>query len=202
MKKIFIAFSALFMAGVVAILIVLNCIDKNVNISHAEPSVIRIYNKSTSPTVNTGYDSEDDEYAEILTRINEMTNLSYYTRLINLKTLDTRIEPSISGTFMKWSSEIKSGNLVIELEFTEQQDVVVYDGGNTRVISFYVMSYVISKTDAFSDILVYYSNTNASGTQREESYAKNDPLVLKGFAGDVIDYADEITAELKASANS
>jgi hypothetical protein len=132
-----------------------------------------------------------DEYAKIIDKVSNITNLSYYQRLTNLKTLETKLEVSDADTYIKWSSDIKSKYLVIEFEFTEEQDTIVYEGGNTRVISYYCLSYVITKTKGFTDVLVYYSTTNSSSS-RDESYAKCQPLILKGFVLFEISISDNI----------
>lgn len=201
MKKIFIAVSALIMVAVVVVIIILNTGKINVQIEFKEPSVIRVYNESTNPTVNTGYDSKTDEYSKLIDKVSKITNLSYYQRLTNLNTLETNIEVSDKDTYIKWSSDIKSKYLVVEFEFTDEQDVVVYENGNTRVISYYCLSYVITKTKDFTDVLVYYSTTNSS-SQREESYAKCQPLILKGFVSDIVEYADIIQAKASAENSS
>lgn len=191
MKKVFIVLASILMAGVVAIIITINCMKKNVAIEHDAPYTIRVYNKSTNPNNNTGYKAETAEYSIINEKVNNITNMSYYDRLLKFKTLDTKLELSTDGTYVKWTSDLKSKNLVIEFEFEEEQDLVVYDNGNTRVISYYCISYVINKTNTAADVAVYYSTTRDS-TTREESYAKCDPIILKGYTGDIISYIDSL----------
>lgn len=193
MKKVFISISAIFMVVVVVIIILLNTMKKNVNIEFENPTTIRVYNKSTNPTVNNGYKKGSEEYDKLIYLINDMTNLTYYQRLLYLKTIDTKIEGSEDGTFSVWNSDIKSKNLVIELEFDDEQDVVVYQGEHSRVISYYCISYVFSNVDKMGEVVVYYSTTNSS-SNRDESYAKCTPMVLKGNVSDIVNYANQITS--------
>ncbi len=191
MKKIFIAISSVLMAIVIAVLVTLNVKKKNVAIAFETPSVIRIYNNSTSPIKSDGYSKDDKEFNEIIELVDKMTNISYFNRLLDLKTLDTKIEVSNDDTYVTYSSDLKQGNYVIEFDFAEEQDLVVYENGYTRVISFWCASYVISKDKGMTEIVVYYSNTNSSQT-RDESYAKNDPIVLRGYVSDLVEYIDSL----------
>ena len=192
MKKIFIIISSVLMVAVITLLVTLTQINKNVNIKFDNPAKIYVYNESTNPTKNDGYTENDEAYATLVNKINNMTNMSLFKRLVELKTLDTKVEQSKDGTFAKWTSELKSKNLVIELDFgTELQDMIIYENGNSRVISFYCISYVITKTSSLNDIIVYYSGTNDT-TAREEQYAKCEPIVLKGYGTDLIKYIDSL----------
>ena len=193
MKKVFIAISAVLMASVLAVLITLNVKKKNVAVAFDTPSVIRVYNKSSSPVKSAGYSKEDKEFNEIIECIDEMTNISFFDRLLDLKTIDTKIEVSNDGTYISYSSDLKQGNIVIELDFSEEQDLVVYENGHTRVISYWCISYVISPEEGATDIVVYYSNTNSS-QNRDESYAKNNPIILKGYVSEIIEYVDSLSA--------
>lgn len=193
MKKIFIAISAVFMVVVVAVLATLNVKKKNIGVAFGSPTAIRIYNNSTSPINSKGFSKDDNEYSEIIDLIDDMTNISYFNRLLDLKTLNTKIEISNDETYVSYSSDLKNGNYVIELDFNEEQDLVVYENGYTRVISYFCILYVISKDESMSDIIVYYSNTNDSQT-RDESYARNNPFVLKGYVSEITDYIDAMSS--------
>lgn len=188
MKRVFIIISAVLMVAIISLLVTLTQVNKNVNIKFDEPEKIYIYNESTNPTKNDGYSKTDEAYTELVNKINNMTNMSLFERLVKLKTLDTQIEQSKDGTYVKWTSELKSKNLVIELDFgPNEQDMIIYENGNSRVISFYCISYVIPKTSEITDIIVYYSGTNDT-TKREEHYAKCESIVLKGYGAEIIKY--------------
>lgn len=191
MKKRFIAISALLTAVVVTLLIVLGTVRKNVCLEYDAPSVIRIYNQSTNPIKNDGYTKDDEPYKVIIEKLTQMTNMTLMQRLNKLKNLKTNVYVDSAGTYNSYKSEMKKENLVIELDFSEEQDVVVYDDGNTRVVSYWCISYVITKLDDFTEIVVYYSTTNSS-TAREESYAKCDPIILKGFTQDIVNYVNSL----------
>ena len=191
MKKIFIAVSSFFMVAVITLLIVLGNVRKNIVFEYDRPSVIRVYNKSTNPIKNEGYTKNDEPFELIVKKLKEMTNMTLMQRLNNLKTLNANVNVDSAGTYNSWQSEMKKDNIVIEMDFPEEQDLIVYDGGNTRVISYWCLAYVITTYDNFDEIVVYYSTTNSS-TAREESYAKCDPIVIKGYTEDIVRYVNAI----------
>ena len=191
MKKIFIAVSSFFMVAVITLLIVLGNVRKNITFEYDNPSVIRVYNKSTNPIKNDGYNKNDEPYKNLIKKLKEMTNMTLMQRLDNLKTIKANVNVDSVGTYNSWQSEMKKDNLVIELDFAEEQDLVVYDGGNTRVISYWCLAYVITTYENFDEIVIYYSTTNSS-TAREESYAKCDPIVIKGYTEDIVRYVNTI----------
>lgn len=191
MKKIFIAVSSFFMVAVITMLIVLGNVRKNIVFEYDRPSVIRVYNKSTNPIKNEGYTKNDEPFGLIVEKLKEMTNMTLMQRLNNLKTLKANVNVDSAGTYNSWQSEMKKDNIVIEMDFSEEQDLVVYDGGNTRVISYWCLAYVITTYENFDEIVIYYSTTNSS-TAREESYAKCDPIVIKGYTEDIVRYVNTI----------
>lgn len=191
MKKIFISIASVLMVIVIALIITLSRVKTNVRIEYDEPSVIRVYDESTSPVKSDGYTPEDKQYEKLHKLVNNLTNISLMNRLIKLKTLHTNVEINKDGTFVKWTPELKSKNLVVEFEFEEEQDAVVYDEGHTRVVSFWCLAFVVSKAQNFEDIIVYYSTTNSSDA-RDESYAQNDPILLRGYASALIEYAESL----------
>lgn len=192
MKKIFISVSAFFMVAVVTLLIVLSTVKKNVAIEYDAPSVVRVYNKSTNPTKNEGYKKTDDEFSVILEKLNQMTNLTLFKRLNKIKSLSSNIYIDTAETYATWKSEIKKDNLVIELDFDTEQDIVVYEDDHTRVLSYWCMSYVITENKGFTEVVVYYSTTNSS-TTRDDSYAKCTPIILKGNVTDLVKYVNSLS---------
>lgn len=191
MKKIFIAVSSFFMVAVITLLVVLGTVRKNIKFEYDTPSVIRVYNKSTNSIKNEGYTKKDDEFNVIIDKLNQMTNLTLLQRLNKMKSLDAKVEIDSLGTYNNWRSEMKKENIVIEIDFDDEQDLVVYDGGNTRVISYWCLVYVITTYENFDEVIVYFSTTKDS-TAREESYAKSDPVIIKGFTEDIVRYVNSI----------
>ena len=180
------------MVAVITLLVVLSSVRKNIEFEYDTPSVIRVYNKSTNPVKNESLTEKHDEFGVILKKLKEMTNLTLMQRLNKMKSLKSDVKIDSIGTYNSWRSEMKKENIVIEIDFDDEQDLVVYDGGHTRVVSYWCMAYVITGYENFDEVIVYFSTTKDS-TARESSYAKCDPVVIKGFTEDIVRYVNTIT---------
>lgn len=184
MKKVFIVIASLLMAVVITLLIVLNSLKKEVGIELENPVSISVYNKSNNPVI---YDKEDAQYAQIMEKLNNVSRMSLFDRLLKLKTLEAKVEISKDDTYVKWNQEISNENYVVELTYNEEQDIVVYDGDYTRVISYMCIYFVFNGMSDFSDIAIYYSGTNDS-TIKQEKYASCEPIIINGYTGDLVNY--------------
>lgn len=182
MKKIFAIISGAI-SGVLILFIICMCFIKvNIKIDKGAPKTIYLYNKSTAATTSSGYESGSAEYKKIMKDLEKLTNISIFNRLNNKTKLNDKIQIDTSGNFAKWTTDLKQSNIVIELIYDTQQDVVVYDNGKSRVISYWCISYVIPTTKKFADVVAYYSTTNDS-TKKDSFYASCMPLNFKGMAG-------------------
>ena len=79
----------------------------------------------------------------ILKKLKNVSSVSIFTRLVNQTDASPKVEQDLNGTFTSYSTDIKQENIVIELVYDKQQDIVVYVGEDTRVISYFCLSYVI-----------------------------------------------------------
>ena len=191
MKKIFSIISAI-MSGVVLLFVLTLCFIKtNVKMDRNNPAFIYVFNKSTTATVANGYSKNNAEYEKVLKRLNKVSSVSIFTRLVNGADVNPKIEQDLNGTFSKWSTDIKQNNVVVELVYDREQDMIVYVGDDTRVVSYFCLSYVIPLTKDFSDIIVYYATTN-SDDGKNQSYQECSPLVIKGKAGSMLKYVDTL----------
>ncbi len=190
MKKIFSIISAVICGVVVLFVSTLSFIKPNVKLVQNTPANIYVFNESSTATKANGYNTESAEYNEILKRLKKVTAVSMFTRLVNQSEPTPTVQQDLSGTFTKWSTDIKQENIVVELVYDKMQDVVVYVGDDTRVISYMCISFVIPTTKKFSDVVVYYATTN-SVESKNESYTTCDPLVVKGKSGSIAKYINK-----------
>ena len=191
MKKIFSIVSAVICGLVFSFIITMCFVKKNVGIQNNRPKFVTVFNKSTTATASNGYEEGTAEYTETLNQLKGLTNISLFNRLRNGTTLKHRIDQDMVGKYTKWSTALKSNNIVIELTYDREQDVVVYNGENTRVISYFCLAYVIPVSNEFEDVLVYYSDTNDS-TKKDTRYAACNPLIVKGMAKKLIKYVNSL----------
>jgi len=187
-KKIFVIIASVICAFVATFVITTNAIRSNVTIAIGSPYSVIIFDHST-----TGVESKEEAiFNGISEKLNETTNVSVYDKMINRFTLSKKIYQDSEGKYTKWSTDILTKNLVVEVIYNSMQDLVVYDGEYSRVISYYCISFVIPETKNFTEIVVYYSFTqNNDNNEKNKSYAECTPLVLCGEA-------DELSAYIKS----
>ena len=186
-KKIFVIIASVICVLVASFVITTNAIKSNVSIAIGSPYSVIIFDHST-----TGVESKEQAiFNEIGSKLNDTTNVSVFDKMINKFTLSKKIYQDSENRYAKWSTDILTKNLVIEVIYNSMQDLVVYDGEYSRVISYYCLSFVIPETENFTEIVVYYSFTqNNDNNEKNKDYASCTPLVLCGEA-------DELSAYIK-----
>lgn len=185
-KKIFIAIACSITVLISAFLIALNNIKSNVCIAVGNPYSVVVFDHST-----TGNEIKDEKVLEkFYKQMEKLTNVSVYDKLINKASIEKKIFQDSNDKYAKWSTDLLNKNLVIEIIYNSIQDLVVYDGNNSRVVSYYCISFVIPKTDDFTEIAVYYSLTS-SNDEKNQQYRDNTPLTLYGNAKELIKFIDK-----------
>lgn len=187
-KKIFIVIACSITVLISAFLIALNNIKSNVCIAVGSPYSVVVFDHST-----TGNEIKDEKVLEkFYNQMEKLTNVSVYDKLINRASIEKKIFQDSNDKYAKWSTDLLNKNLVIEIIYNSIQDLIVYDGNNSRVVSYYCISFVVPKTDDFTEIAVYYSLTsNSEGNEKNESYAACTPLTLYGNAKELIKFIDK-----------
>ena len=192
-KKIFVVVSAIIVAVMVALVVTLKNVKSNVHINYASPYKVNIFDHSTVAIDSNKFLDEDGGYDNILSKINEITNISAFEKLINRVNLDEKIIQDSEASYTVWSTDIKNKNIVIEFTYDKEQDLVVYKNGKTRVISYWSLALVIPSDGGFTEIIAYYANTNEStGTVKDKSYASCEPLVMHGNFTEFYNYLKSI----------
>lgn len=188
LKKVFVAVAALISILTASFVISICSIKSNVGIAFGTPYSVVIFNNST-----TGDEfKEETQHAKLQPEIYKLTDLTVYEKLVHKVTLDKKIYMDTSGKFSKWTTDLLNKNLVIEFIYTQMHDLVVYDGDDTRVISYCCLSLVIPNKTDYTEIAAYYSMTsNTENNEKNESYASNTPLILHGNAKEFVSFVDE-----------
>ncbi len=188
-KKIFIAIACVISAITASFVISVCNIKSNVGIALGTPYSIVVFNHST-----TGKEIKNEETInKFYNEMNEITNVSVFDKLVNGVTIRNRIFQDSSNKFAKWSTDLLNDNLVVEIIYNSMQDLIVYDGKDTRVISYYCISFVIPDTKDFTEIAVYYSLTsNVDNNEKNDSYRSNTPLILYGNASEFAEFVKTV----------
>ena len=189
LKKIFIILACVISALTASFIITVCNVKSNVGIAVGSPYSIVIFNHAT-----TGKELKKEEtIAEFQNQMANLTNLTVFNKLVHGVGLKNRIYQDSNGKYAKWSTDLLNKNLVVEIIYNSMQDLIVYDGNDTRVISYYCISYVIPKTDDFTEIAVYYSLTsNKDNNEKDDSYRANTPLILYGDAEELLEFTKTI----------
>ena len=191
-KKIFIIIASFICVLVVSFVITITNVRSNVSIAIGKPYSVVVFDHAT-----TGVESKDEEmFKKIDAQLSGTTNLTVFDKLINGFTLDKKIYQDSKGTYAKWSTDILTKNLVIEIIYNSMQDLVVYEGDDSRVVSYYCLAFVIPTTTDFTEIPVYYAFTqNTDNNEKSKSYQECTPLVLYGNAEELSEFVKTIKGE-------
>ena len=193
MKRIFIIIASIFIALILALLIVLGSVKKSLSFDFKEPYYINIYNKSSTTINNKSFYATDKEYGEVIEMFGKTTKSSLLNLLLKTGSMKYRIELD-KYNYATYDTSMKSDNLVIELVYQKLQNIIVYDEGNPRVIAFYCLLIVIPPENKFEDIVIYNSMTNDTNDNNvEKEYKKNVPFVVKGNPKQLLDYVSSLT---------
>ena len=181
--------SAVVVAVIVALMVTLNSVRSNVHIDYSNPLYVNIFKYSTVAIDSKKYQDKDGGFDGVIGKINEITNVTALEKLINRVSLDDKIIQDADNNYVKWSTDVKNKNIVIEFTYDKEQDLVVYKNGRSRVISYWCLALVIPSSSGFTEIVAYYSNTNeTTGSAKDESYASCEPVVLYGDFSEFYDY--------------
>lgn len=185
MKKIFSIISACLAGLIVVFIVCTSLIKTNIPLEYGDPKFITVYNQSTTAIGSTEFQSGTDNYKKVLKELNKVTNVSMFNRLVNGGTLTDKPQQDLDNKLSTWSTEMKLKNIVVELTFDQQQDAVVYYNGDSKVVSYWCLLYVIPLNTDYNEIIIYYATTNDStNSAKENSYKECSPIVLEGMSGD------------------
>lgn len=188
-KKIFVIIASVMIIVIASFLIVTNSVKSNVGIAVGEPYTIVVFNHST-----TGVELKKNETInEFKDEMSKLTNVSVFDKLINNANISKKVYQDSEGKFAKYSTDLLTNNLVVEIIYDKMQDLIVYDKKDTRVVSYYCLAFVIPKDSDFTEIAVYYSLTsNTEGNEKYDSYSSCTPLILYGDAETLSEFAKNV----------
>lgn len=195
-KKVFVVISSVMAVLVISFLVTTSSIKSNVSIAVGTPYSVVIFDHST-----TGKElKKETTISNFKKEMNKLTNVSVFSKLVNGANISKKIYQDSDGKFAKYSTDLLNKNLVVEIIYDKMQDLIVYDGQDTRVVSYYCLSFVIPKTSDFTEIAVYYALTsNSTDNEKYNSYVSCTPLILYGNAETLSEFAGEVRATESAS---
>ena len=151
-----------------------------------DPYLINVYAESSTTINNESFYEGDEVYKYVSKYLKETLTTSLFTIMVNDGKL---IEKPIydENIYAVYDTTMKQKNIVIEYLYKENKNIVCYQDGNGRVISYACFLMIIPINYEYEDIYVYTSLSNNT-TQKEEEYKKSTPFVLKGNPKKLIEY--------------
>lgn len=188
-KKIFVIIASFICVLIIAFVVTIKTVRSNVTIAVGSPYSIVVFDHAT-----TGRESKDETFfGNMSKKLNKTTSLTVFDKFINGYPLDKKIYQDSDGKYAKWSTDLLNNNLVIEIIYNSMQDLVVYSGAYSRVVSYYCIAFVIPDTKNCTEIAVYYSITqNTNNDEKNKSYKDNTPLILYGNAEELSEFTKTI----------
>lgn len=183
LKKIFVIIAISICVLVSSFLITTNSIKSNVSIAVGKPYSVVVFDHTLAGTEI----KDESKISNLDKKLNKTTNVTVFDKLVNGFTLSKKIYQDSEGRYTKWTTDILKNNLVVEIIYNSMQDLVVYDGKNSRVVSYYCISFVIPANKNFTEIPVYYSFTQEA-SEKNKSYAECTPLILCGEAKELSEF--------------
>lgn len=186
-KKIFTIIASVLSVLIISFLITVNAVKSNVSIAIEDPYSIVIFDHATTGTEI----KEEDKKNQLISEMNKVTKLSVFEKLVNRFNLSKKIYQDSEKKYSEWSTDLLNKNLVIEViyEADSIQDLVVYEGKDSRVITYACLAFVIPTTENITEIAVYYSlSSDNTGDKKNNGYRQCTPLILYGEASDFSEF--------------
>ena len=184
MKKLFLIIASIFTLSIIGLLISTNFIFIKSTVTTKNPESINIYKNSTSSLNSKSYKEKDSEYKEIISKVSNLGNISIFDRLISGSSLDDKIIQSKDDEYSDNITDIKKANVCIEYIFESKQDKIIFIDGNSKVINFNKLLFVIPTNSGVNDIIIYYAS--------DKGYESYNPLVMRGKSDSLINFINNI----------
>ena len=116
-----------------------------------------------------------------------MTTLTIFEKLKNSNELKNKVYQESEDFVMSDISTLKKNNIVIELQYDRSQDLMIYNGDNTRVVSYYWLMVVIPESKPYTYVNLYFSTT-IDEDDHTSSYRENDALKIFAKTENIVKY--------------
>ena len=143
---------------IVAVCVVLCFIPSSTPLNISTPAYFNIYNHSTAATQITKENNEA-KFNLINSCLQDMTQMSVFSRVAQGGKLDEKPSQDEDYEIGYFSTQLKQENLCLEVVFSDLQRQIVEVDGNTKVLEFYRMIFVVNGEGA--QVLPIYLNHNA-----------------------------------------
>lgn len=171
------------LSAMIVTITILGVMQTNYGLNLADPTHINIYKNNTTATVS--YSTQDEQYSKIIQLYNEMTEKTILRQLLDGKYLDKLPAENLNQT--AWYELKKVSGVYVEFVYETPQKLIVSRNGSTRKLDVLAIIFKVSKTNSYSDLLIYYrttSNYETEDSQKETVY----PITVNANTNDLFDY--------------
>lgn len=150
---------AIIISSVIVVTCIVLCFIKtDTPLTISTPSTFYLYNNSTTATQIT--ENEDSEkFNRIYSSLKDMTSLNVFVRLAQGGKLDEKPSQDVDCEIGYYSNQLKQENLCLEVVFDEIQRQIIQIDGNTKVLEYYSMLFVVEKSGTHT--VAIYLNQNS-----------------------------------------
>ena len=189
--KRFSILSAIIVAIMVITTIVLSCVKIDNPIGLPDADIIMVYSKTSSGSEFTKTD-RPEKYNRLKEEVKNMTKLSVMDCMINDWDLHRTPSQDVNNTYKKFDKyAVTPENYCVELIYEEKQELLIEFEGDTRVIPFYALLFVVQESEHGQEIALYFSTTEGLDSTKTYSSSSN-PILIKGDTTNLFEY---ITSE-------
>ena len=129
------------------------------------------------------YEDDDENYQSVFKAIQNVGNISIFSRLIHSAGLNDQIEQSNDDDYSDNISDVRKNNYCVEFIYNTKQDRIIYVDGNSKVITFDKLLYVLPTAKGVNNVIVYYA-------EGSNGYEKFNPLIMNGNTENIINLID------------
>jgi len=186
--KRFTIISSIIMTIILVAIITLSCVKVDNSLKIDDPSIIRIYAKSSVP-VEYSEEETPSKYNKVLKLFKATTKLSIMDYMISGRPLNMKPSQDINEPlkYETWKESNKSNYYYIELIFEEKQSIIVSIDGNTKVVEFTAFIMKVQKSRFGKEVALYPSTS----TQDKKNYASG-PILLTMEQNKLYNFIDKI----------
>lgn len=186
--KILISVTAIILVAIITTSIISVFTYTSDGLPAGSPKSINVYYASTSETT---YEKGTENYNKILKGYTQMTRFSLFNQVASGFHINEKTNQDLSGN-SSWSetNKLSSGWFSVEFIYDENQKVVVEVDGNTRVITFRSLIFLIDNSDERQDLKIYFStlDTRVYNTSESKAY----PFIVQAKTADFYNTLQEI----------
>ena len=191
--KRFTIISSIIIALIVVATIVLGCVKVDNPLALPNADVIVVYSEGSS--VEYTKEGTPAKYNRLAKEVKNITKLTILECMVNDYDLKRVPSQALDGKYDSFSkSTATSENYCVELVYEKKQSLLVSYEGDTKVVEFYALLFIVEESGNGQEIALHFSTTE--GIDSYKSYTKS-PITIEGKTDKLLVYinSSEVTGK-------